>query len=146
MGGERPRVLAIPENVRGKLQYATLSAEITCAGIDARHEDGTSLLVMWRDVVGVVARRLPPEYDGATFVDLVSTEGSTLRLLPWTRLSGDAIEGDGDVRSRKLIELIASRCPEAKLDPATKKFIASSDQAAQLPDLETLAAHDQRLA
>lgn len=146
---ERPvsaPVLVTPENVRGKLQYATLTAEITRAGIDARREDGSSVLVMWRDVVGAVVRRMPPDYDGTTFVDLVSTGGATLRLLPWTRFSGDPVEGEGEERARKLVEMVTSRCPEARLDPATRTFIASNDKAAQLPDLETLAAHDQRLA
>lgn len=139
-------VIAVPGGLRGKLNYVALTAEITRAGIDARREDGTQLLVMWRDVVGVVARRLPPEYDGATFVDLVSTAGSTLRLVPWTRLSGDPVAGDADVLARSLIELVVSRCVDAKLDPATRKFLESTDLAAQLPDLATLAAHDQRLA
>jgi hypothetical protein len=139
-------VMVIPEHVRGKLHYATLTAQITRAGIDARREDCSSLLIMWRDVVGVVARRLPQTYDGTTFVDLVSTAGSTLRLLPWTRLSGDPVEGEGEARARKLVELVVARCPETKVDPATRTFIESTDKAAQLPDLETLAAHDQRLA
>ena len=135
----------VPEAVRGKLRFATLTAELTRGGIDARREDDTTVLVMWRDVVGVVARRLPPEHGGATFIDLVSNAGSTLRVLPWTRLTGDPVEGDGDARGRKLVALVAERCPDAKLDPATRAFLDGKD-AAQLPDVATLAAHDQRLA
>lgn len=135
----------VPQGVRGKLSFATLSAEVTRGGIDARREDGTAKLVMWRDLVGVVARRLPPDYDGTTFVDLVSNAGSTLRILPWTRISGEPVEGDGEARARKLVAMAAERCPSAKLDPATRAFLDSKD-AAQLPDLATLAAHDQRLA
>jgi hypothetical protein len=138
-------IATAPEAVRGKLSFATLTAELTRGGIDARREDDTTVLVMWRDVVGVVARRLPPEHGGTTFIDLVSTAGSTLRVLPWTRLTGDPVDGDGDARARTLVALVAERCPEAKLDPATRAFLDGKD-AAQLPDLATLAAHDQRLA
>jgi len=145
---ERPSSQAIPrpEVLRGKLQFATLAAEVTRGGLDARREDGSTALVIWRDVVGVVARRLPPVYEGATFVDVVSTAGSTLRILPWTRLTGELVAGDGELRARAFVELVKLHCPDAKLDPATRAFLESQGQAAQLPDVETLAAHDERLA
>lgn len=141
------RIELVPEKVRGKLRFAALTAELTRGGIDARREDKSSLLIMWRDVVGVVARRLPPAYDGATFIDLVSLAGSTLRILPWTRLSGDPIEGEDAARARALVKLVIARCPACKVDPATRKFTDGVlPEAAQLPDLETLATHDKRLA
>jgi hypothetical protein len=43
------------------------------------------------------------------------------------------------------VERVAARCPEARLDPATRQFIEIG-QAAALPDLEALRAHDERLA
>jgi hypothetical protein len=136
----------VPVHLRGKIKFATLSGEVTRAGIDARREDGAAVLVMWRDVVGIVARRLPPEYGAAPFVDLVSTAGSTLRILPWTRLSGDPVGGEGDGRVKVLVGLLAERCPEAQFDPATKAYFGGTQPPAQLPDLATLDAHDQRLA
>lgn len=139
-------ISTIPEQLRNRLRYVALTAELTGGGIDARREDGTSRLVLWRDVVGIVARRLPAALDGATFVDIVSTAGSTLRILPWTRLTGDPIEGDGDQRPRSLIERIAQKSPAAKLDPATRQFLETDQEAAQLRDVETLRAHDARLA
>jgi hypothetical protein len=145
---ERPAtgpVPTMPDHLRKKLHYVTLAAEVTKGGIDARREDGSSKLVMWRDVVGVVARRLPPELDGATFVDIVSTAGATLRILPWTRVTGDPRTGTGEDRARALVTYVLARCPEVKLDPRTKAF-TENGEAAQLPDLETLAAHDARLA
>jgi hypothetical protein len=135
-----------PPDVRGKISFATLTAEVSRAGIDARREDRASLLVLWRDVVGLVVRRLPPELEGATFVDLISTAGSTLRILPWTRLSGEPLAGEGDARVRALVSTIVARCPEAKLDHATRVFMESRDPAAQLPDAAMLAMHDRRLA
>jgi hypothetical protein len=138
-------LLPIPDHLRNRLRYVALAAELTGGGIDARREDGSSRLVLWRDVVGVVARRLPPAYDGATFVDVVSTAGSTLRIVPWTRLTGDPIGGDTDERPRSVVEHIAARCPAAKLDPATRQFLETGT-AAQLRDVETLHAHDARLA
>ena len=136
------------EALRGKLQYATATAELTVPGIDARREDGHTLLVLWRDVVGIVARRLPAAtpYEGAPFVDVVSTAGSTLRLLPWTRLTGGAIDGEGDARMRALVRLLGERCPHAQLDPATRTFADGSEPPAQLRDAAKLAAHDARLA
>lgn len=135
----------VPDHLRKKLKYTALSAEVTRGGIDARREDGSSLLVMWRDVVGLVARRTPAELDGITFVDVVSVAGSTMRLLPWTRISGETVTGDGEVWSRALLAVLIGHCPEASLDPATKRF-AGGEPAAQLPDLGKLAAHDAKLA
>jgi hypothetical protein len=37
-----------------------------------------------------------------------------------------------------------AKCPEASLDPATKRF-KGGEPAAQLPDLAKLAAHDEKL-
>lgn len=137
-----------PPGLAGKLRYATLTATLSHVGIEARREDGFTRTVMWPDVVGVVARRLPPDepYEGATFVDVVSTAGATLRILPWTHLSGDRIEGDGTERARAFVQLAAARCPSAKLDAATRTFLGSHGPAAQLPDEETLHVHDRRLS
>ncbi|HMG24227.1 MAG TPA: hypothetical protein VK607_22990, partial [Kofleriaceae bacterium] len=140
--GPIPRV---PDHLRNRLAYVAITAELTAGGIDARREDGTSRLVLWRDVVGVVVRRLPPAYDNATFVDVVSTARSTLRIVPWTRLTGDPVAGEGDERPRGIVERVLVKCPIAKLDPATRQFL-DTGEAAQLPDLETLRAHDARLA
>jgi hypothetical protein len=135
----------LPAHLRNRLQYVAITAELTAGGIDARREDGSSRLVLWRDVVGVAARRLPAAFDSATFVDIVSTAGSTLRIVPWTRLTGDSIEGEPDQRSRGVIERVVARCPGATIDPATRQFL-DTGEAVQLADLETLQAHDERLA
>jgi len=135
----------LPEHLRKKLQFVTLTAELTRAGIDARLEDGSSKLVMWRDVVGIVARRMPAAHDGLTFLDVVSVAGSTLRLLPWTRVTGETLDGEGEAWARALLHAMIARCPEASLDPATKRF-QSGEPAAQLPTLAKLAAHDAKLA
>lgn len=135
----------IPPHLRNRLAYTALTAEVTAGGIDARREDGSSRLVLWRDVVGVVARRLPSDYDGATFIDIVSTAGSTLRIVPWTRMTGELGLADGDARPRRVVEQVLAHCPDAQVDPATRAFL-DSGEAAQLPDLATLSAHDARLA
>lgn len=139
-----------PEHLRKQLRFVVLGAEVTRGGVDARREDGSTVLVMWRDVVGVVARRLPAEHDGATFVDLVSVAGRTLRILPWTRLTGDPIAvadpGDDAARARAFVALVGERAPDAKLDPATSAFVTGDQPAAQLPDVATLARHDDKLA
>ena len=114
--------------------------------MDARREDGSTQLVLWRDVVGVVARRLPPAYEGAPFVDLVSTAGATVRVLPWTRLTGEPVEGTGADRARALVARVVAHCPAIKLDPVTREFVEGSGPPGQLPDVPTLDAHDARLA
>jgi hypothetical protein len=100
---------------------------------------------MWRDVVGLVARRMPAEHDSITFLDIVSTAGSTLRILPWTRLTGETVDGEGDAWSRALLAKLSAHCPSAGLDPATQRF-QRGEPAAQLPDTDKLAAHDAKLA
>ncbi len=135
----------VPAHLRNRLEYVAITAELTAGGIDARREDGASRLVLWRDVVGVVARRMPPAYDNATFIDIVSTAGSTLRIVPWTRLTGEPIAAELDQRPRGVVERVVAMCPGAKVDPATRLFL-DTGEAVQLPDLETLHAHDERLA
>ena len=134
-----------PLALKGKVQFAMITGEVTIAGIDARREDGETILVLWRDVVGLVARRLPSELEGHVFVDIVSTAGMTLRLLPWTKLTGEPFEGDGEARARAFVDRVRPRCPEAKLDRATQNFL-DGNKAAQLPNLDVLAKHDQALA
>jgi hypothetical protein len=133
-----------PAHLRNCLHYVALTAELTAGGIDARREDGSSRLVLWRDVVGVVARRMPPAYDSTTFIDIVSTAGSTLRIVPWTRLTGEPIAAQADARPRGVVERVVAMCPRAKIDPATRQFLEAGP-AAQLADLEMLRAHDERL-
>ncbi len=136
-----------PEHLKKALHYVVVYAELSTAGVDARREDGTTALVIWRDIVGVVARRLPPELDGVSFVDIVSRPGATLRVLPWTRLEGETIYGDGDERLRGLLAIITSHASrEIKLDPATQRFAQTTEPPAQLPDASTLATHDAKLA
>lgn len=144
----RTRSRPIPLALKNKLSYSTLTAALSAGGVDAHREDGEARLVLWRDVVGAVARRLPatPPYDGIAFVDLVSSRNSTLRILPWTRLSGDVVEGDGDARCRAFIRLVCNYRPDLALDRATQKFLDGDEPPAQLPDEATLTAHDERLA
>lgn len=138
-------ISTLPDHLRKKLKFVALTAELTRAGIDARREDGTTKLVMWRDVVGLVVRRTPADHDAVIFLDVVSTAGSTLRLLQWTRVTGELIEGEGDTWHRILLKTLVGRCPTASLDPATKRF-HGGEPAAQLPDVTKLAAHDSKLA
>ncbi len=140
----------IPPQLRNKLRYTVAMAEVTRGGINARREDGTNVLVVWRDVVGAVARRMPKDFEALTFVDVVSTAGATLRLLPWSRLNlddGRVLDDETDSRrALAILAVIVDRCPDIMFDPATRAFIETRGEAAQLPDLMTLAAHDERLA
>ena len=135
----------IPVHLKKRMKYVAITAEVTKAGVDARREDGSTQLVLWRDVVGLVARRMPTELDGITFLDLVSTAGATLRILPWTRVTGETFEGEGDAWTRALLAKLIGFCASASLDPATQRF-HKGELAAQLPDTAKLAAHDEKLA
>jgi hypothetical protein len=141
--------LAHPAQVRlrGHLSYALTTAAFSGAGVTANREDGFATLVRWSDVVGIVARRLPEvaPYDGAPFVDVVSTAGATLRLLPWTEITGHEVTGDATERMRSLVRVLSAQCRSAQLDAATKAFLEGTGKPAQLPDDKTLAAHDAKL-
>ncbi|NVB82725.1 MAG: hypothetical protein HOV81_30390 [Kofleriaceae bacterium] len=138
----------LPEQVRGAINYAVLTAELSGAGINARREDGLVKLVPWGEIVGVVARRLPAAapYDGATIVDVVSTAGATLRIVPWTQIKGHPFAESIVARARQLVHIIAAQSLDARLDGSTKLFADSEGQATQLPDTAALALHDQKLA
>lgn len=144
--GKTGTIPPIPEHLRQRLSYVALTAELTGGGLDARREDGSSRLVLWRDVVGVVVRMLPPAFDSVMFVDVISTADSTLRILPWSRLTGDPLDAVSDEdRPRAVVERVLARAPSARLDPATRHFFETGE-VTQLPDLESLRAHDARLA
>jgi hypothetical protein len=130
------------------VSYATKTAVISRFGVEAHFEDGRLRVVPWPEVVGIVARRLPlePPYAGETFVDIVSTAGSTVRIVPWTTLVGDVVNDGSEERARAVVKVAADYAPAAQIDPATRMFLEGTGRAAQLPDAATLALHDQRLA
>jgi hypothetical protein len=138
-----------PPYIQNKINYAITTADLAPAGITAKREDGTVKVVEWDAIVGVIARRLPPDkpFEGATIIDIVSSAGATLRVVPWTKLRGGLpLPPQAVERARSFVNLVAAQALGAKLDPATKLFADSDGQAAQLPTLATLASHDQRLA
>jgi hypothetical protein len=151
-GATMPSVTAALANpaqlkLRGRLSYVLTSAAFSSSGITANREDGFVKLVKWPDIIGIVARRLPEAspYDGAAFVDVVSVAGATLRIVPWTDITGHVLTGDAIERTRALVQLLAARCPDAQVDPATKTFLQGTGKPAQLPDEKTLLAHDAKL-
>jgi len=129
-----------------RLQHAAATAELSAAGINARLANGSSRLVMWADIVGIVARKLPPgPFDGAEIVDVISTPGATVRIVSTTRLSGDPVVGDGLDRVRALIAVIVTHRPDVKLDIATRAVFDQGAPLRQLVDAAELASHDARL-
>jgi hypothetical protein len=148
LGGPTERSVGAPPPLRGKLRYAVTQATLTSVGIDALREDGATKHVVWDAIVGIIARRLPGDepYGGETFVDVVSTHGSTLRILPWTLVTGAPLRGEGEERARSFVRIVAAQCLQAKLDAWTKVFAEGAGHAAQLPSAKTLAAHDEIIA
>jgi hypothetical protein len=144
-----PEEATFPAYIRGHIKYAVVSVDISGTGIVATREDGTIKTIEWDKIVGVIARRLPPDkpYEAATIVDVVSSAGSTVRVLPWTKIRGGLpLDKQAVERARGFVNLVASQALSAKLDAATKLFADTSGQAAQLPTLATLSSHDDRLA
>jgi hypothetical protein len=139
-------ISAAPPTAEG-LRYATVRVHIGDAGLDGELDDGTSHRVAWAALVGMIARRLPAgaPYDGQTIVDVVSTAGATLRITPATAIDGEVFAGVGADRARAFLQVVAERCPTAKLDGATRAFVAGGD-ALQFPDADVLAQHDARVA
>src|SRR5690606_14295003 len=123
------------------------SAAFSGVGIAAQRHDGLAKLIRWTDIVGIVARRLPQAapYDGTPFVDIVSTEGATMRMLPDTEITGYTLTGTPMERARQLVNLLAAQALDAKLDSATKVFANGTSNAPQLRGEQTLATHGERL-
>jgi hypothetical protein len=149
-----PSVVEEVPVTRTMLRFAATRLSFHKAGIDAQREDGTAPKVLWPDIVGIVARRLPPEppHAGETFVDVVSIAGATVRYLPFatevvgTEQQAALTTGDESERARTFVQLVAMACPDARLDSATRTFLGGRGPAAQLPSADKLAQHDERLA
>jgi hypothetical protein len=144
----KPPDPVFPPYIQNKINYAVTTADVSAQGIAGKREDGTIKEVAWDAIVGVIARRLPPDkpFEGATIVDVVSSAGSTLRLVSWTKIRGGLpLPEKGVERLRGFVNMVAAQALGAKLDAATKLFADTDGQAAQLPTLATLAAHDERL-
>ena len=143
-----------PTIKRTGLRFAATRLAFHKSGIDAQREDGSTPRVLWADIVGIVARRLPaePPHAGETFVDIVSIAGATIRYLPsatevvGTEQQASLATGDESERARTFVQLVAMACPEARLDSATRTFLGGRGPAAQLPSIDTLAQHDERLS
>jgi hypothetical protein len=140
--------VALPSALRGRVKYAATSAAFSGSGLTATREDGLSKRITWSDIVGIVARRLPSSapYDAMPFVDIVSSAGATMRIMPSTEIIGHTLAGDATERARTLVKLLASQALHAKLDSATKVFANGTSKPAQLRDDKTLDTHDARLA
>jgi len=68
----------------------------------------------------------------------MSAPGATVRILPWTRVTGATND------ARALVQSFATRCSSAQLDAATTAFV-DGEPALQLPDAAILAEHDRRV-
>jgi hypothetical protein len=144
----KPPDPVFPPYIQNKINYAVTTADVSAQGIAGKREDGTIKEVPWDAIVGVIARRLPPDkpFEGATFVDVVSSAGSTLRVVSWTKIRGGLpLPEKGVERLRGFVNMVAAQALGAKLDPATKLFADADGQAAQLPTIATLGSHDDRL-
>jgi hypothetical protein len=137
----------MPVALRGKISYTVTRASLSAAGIEAVRENGTPVTVFWAEITSVFARCLPPAppYDGYTFLDIVSSTGKTMRVLPWTDVDGDLVAGEDVERARSFVRLTATRCPQAQFDEQTSTFLIALVPATQLPDPAALAAHDRRV-
>jgi hypothetical protein len=141
-GGPRARSTGAtrppPTALAGKVLHTAAVCEITAGGLDARRENGSSTLVRWTDIAAIVARRLPAAYGGEHLVEVRSASGEVIRILPWTRVTGDRLAHTDQTRPRVLAQTFAARAPSAELDAVTQSFLAGIP-ADQLADLTTLS-------
>jgi hypothetical protein len=72
-----------------------------------------------------------------------------LRVLPWTKLTGERLVDEADdvaARARAFAALVRTRVPAVKTDAGSREFVDSAAAAPQIPTLDALATHDQRIA
>jgi hypothetical protein len=65
---------------------------------------------------------------------------------PRTQLSGEPLPGAGDARARAIVAFVTDRCPEARIDLATREFAKSGAPPEQLASVDELATHEAGLA
>ena len=125
-----------------ELRFTVASAAIEVGGLRA----GDRLLA-WRDVVRVVARRLPPDppWHKATFVDFVPATGAPVRIAASTRIDFTALPGGAAPTAkgnwRRLVAVARHDNEAIEIDAESMSFF-DGGQAPIFPAWKTFLAYD----
>src|SRR6185295_10711356 len=132
-------------DLAAQLRFAAASCEWDEAGLRARTKDASVLAIEWPALREIRARRLPmdPPWNGALIVDFVpaviDAAHSPIRLLPMTAMSFRGLPGPPATSRResirRFIAHVASRCPEAVVEPETRPFV---DQGKDSPGFASI--------
>ena len=147
---KRPRLNAVgpvaADASRGALRFVARVATLTPDGLAVQLDSGVERALAWRDVIQVVARRLPPDppFEKTALLDLVTADGP-VRLLPTTRvdyanLPGGAAPGVKQ-NWRRLITLAREHHPGLEIEAQSAAFF-DGGEAPMFPALKRFVEYD----
>ncbi|MBL8623465.1 MAG: hypothetical protein JNK64_19295 [Myxococcales bacterium] len=141
---------AAVDATRDALRFVVQDGAITADGLAVRVARGGERTIAWRDLVEVVARRMPPDppYEKTTFVDLVVADGPPLRLVPTSRLDYAALPGGQAPNTkenwRNLVALARQHNPAIAIEADSADFFAGGRDAPMFPALKKFVEWDRR--
>lgn len=141
---------AAVDATRDALRFVVQDGAITADGLTVRVARGGERTVAWRELIEVVARRMPPDppYEKTTFVDLVVADGPPLRLVPSTRLDYAALPGGQAPNTkenwRNLVALARQHNPGIAIEADSADFFAGGRDAPMFPALKKFVEWDRR--
>jgi hypothetical protein len=142
VGTPAPDLRAARAAATAQLRFTVEAAAIETDGLRA----GDRLLA-WRDVVRVVARRLPPDppWEKATFVDLVPATGAPVRIGAATRIDFSALPGGAAPTAkgnwRRLVAVARHANEAIAIDDDSMSFFHGG-QAPVFPAWKTFLEYD----
>lgn len=142
---------AAPVDVgRTALRFVVDRGTIEPGGLTVRTVDGDDRAVAWSEIAVVVVRRLPPDppFSKLLLIDLATTTGPPIRLLPasrvdWRQLPGGAAATARD-NVRRLIALVRSENSSVTVETASQDFVDSGAEPSIFGSMRQFAEYDAR--
>jgi hypothetical protein len=142
---------AAPVDVgRTALRFVVDRGSIGADGLTVRTVDGEDRSVGWAELAVVVVRRLPPDppFSKLLLIDLATTTGPPIRLLPSSRLDWRQLPGGAATTARDnvraLIGLVKSRNPAVTVEAASEGFVDSGAEPSIFGSMRQFAEYDAR--
>ncbi len=120
------------DEAKKSIRFIAHRCDIGEAGLRVTLSNGEARDLAFAQIVGIVARQLPPDppWDGALILDIVPSKDLTrepVRVFGTTVVNYAAIPGGGTTsrldNTRRLIAFLRERAPDAILDEATQEFV-----------------------
>jgi hypothetical protein len=133
---------------RDVFRFAAPKCELSPVGLRVVSLDGTVRETQWSDLVGLFARRLPPEppFDGKVLIDVVLRHDQPIRIAPSTLMNFAELPGRAAPSRlenlRRLLQHIDERCPNLSIDPGTRTFMESQQAPLAFRSLSEFAEYD----